>query len=123
MDQELLKAEYDKGVQAGIKKERDRVNALNAFRGLSVEGDKLISEYVSDGTELDGLATARLTAAVARGNALSGDNAPEVRTATPEAPAGAITPEGMSATDVSDLLKAGMTMAEITANGPMAGRK
>lgn len=87
MDQELLKAEYDKGVQAGIEKERVRVARLHEFRGLSAKADQVIEEAVASGAAYDDIAP-KLTAAAAQGRAPAGDNPPVVQTALQDTASG-----------------------------------
>lgn len=107
MDQELLKAEYDKGVQAGIEGERARVAKLSEFKGLSPTGDKLIDEAIASGAEYLEIAP-KLTAATAKAQAPAGDNPPVVATALADTASGA----EFSAEDIEAMRMFGMTTDE-----------
>lgn len=106
----------------GIALERSRVAGLESWLGINADCDKIVAETKANGKRYEDVA-AQLNAAAARGKsapAADGENAADVTTSTAANASGAIADEvpGMTAKDVSDLKKAGMTMDEIRANAP-----
>lgn len=128
MDLPQLKAEHPEAYTAakaeGIAEERARRESLIAFKGVNPDGDRATEEAITSGKAAME-ATPAIMAAIAKGNSpnADGDNAPTVGTTVPESASGGASVTGMSAKDVADCVKAGMTLEQIKANGPRAGKE
>jgi ATP-dependent protease ClpP protease subunit len=128
MDLPQLKAEHPEAYTAakaeGIAEERARRESLIAFKGINTDGDRAAEEAIASGKAAME-ATPAIMAAIAKGKSpdADGDNPPSVSAKVPESAAGAASVSGMSAEDVAALIKAGLTMDEIKANGPSAAKE
>jgi ClpP class serine protease len=133
MDLNQLKAEHPdaysaaraEGFADGIKAEQSRREKIVAFKGINADGDKAVEDAIASGKAYEDVGPS-IQAAVLHGKGANanGENAADLKTkAQATASGSAGIPEGMTAEDVEACRKAGMTDAEIKANGPKAGKE
>lgn len=72
--------------EEGIQAERKRVNALNSWRGMNADVDKIVDDAISAGKNFDDVMSSLQKAAiVGKTAAANGENPPDVPTATVQA--------------------------------------
>lgn len=109
MTQEDIDALRSQAFQDGIAAERKRVAELSAWKGISADADRVVSETIASGKSYSEVAP-QLAAAVAKGaTRMEGENAPTLQTGTPKGAAGV---DQLSAEDMKAAKLMGMTADE-----------